>query len=249
MAITQIGATIIINRNTTPAISSAATSGGTPIALTVPADATMVVIGVSGFGGTANLISANNTFDIGGNSSVGVGGAASTGFWQSALHYILNPATGAQNMDWQWGGAAGVGLDTVDVIAEISYWKGVDTGSPTRDSDGAQGAGATAVTKTLTALTGDLIIACGATNDVGTGNLTFAWSGATELSGGGATNIGEADASLATASPTGNQTVGYTATGAEEFSISVWVFKAAAAAGGDLSALIGEPINGYSALN
>lgn len=246
MSITQTGAVVILNRNTTPAITSLAT--GT-IPLTIPVDATKVLIGVSGFSGTANVLSNNGNFAIGAQTSVGVGGAASTGLWQSALHYILNPATGAQNMTWQWGVSPGVVLDSTDVILEISYWKGVDTASPTRDSDGAQAAGPTVVTKSLSAQTGDLIAVMGGTDDTGAANLTYVWSGAAEVSGGNATNIGEADGSLATASPTANQTVGYTATGAEESSISAWVFKAAAAAGGDLNALIGEPINGYSALN
>jgi len=225
MAITQTGSVLVLDSDSTPAVSNAAS--GT-IAITVPGDCTLVVIGVSGYSSTANLLSTNGSFDIGGNASVGVGGAASTSFWQSAEHYILNPATGAQNLDWQWGGGAGTAVTAASLKVTVSFWKGVDTGSPTRDSDGAQAGGATATTPTLTALSGDLIIATGATQDNEQGELTFAWSGASEVSGG--VHQGEADISLATASPSGNQTVGFTATGADESSVSAWVFKAAGGA-------------------
>lgn len=224
MAITQTGSVGVYDPTTSPSVSGASATGS--MAITVPADATMVVIGVSGYSDTVGRLSANGTFDINGNTSVGVGGASSGVIWQAALHYIVNPATGSVNLDWQWGGGAGAVLAAGDVIVMVSFWKGVDTASPTRSSNGNQAGGASTVaTSSLTALSGDKIIAVGGTNDAANGELTFSWTNATELSA--ATHRLDVDASLATADPTGNQTVSYSATGADDAAIAAFVFKAA----------------------
>jgi hypothetical protein len=225
VAIEEVGTRVVITHVTEPAFTNAATGS---VAITVPSDCTLVVIGLSAFLGSANALSAAGNFDINGNTSVGApGGCTNAGAMMSALHYIVNPATGSQNLDWQWGGGTGTGLDSASTCAIVSFWKGVDTASPTRDSDGAVSpASATATTPTLTAQSGDLIIAWGASQDDSSGNLTFSWSGATELAG--MANDSGFDGSLATVSPSGNQTVGFTATGAEQTAVAAFVFKAAA---------------------
>lgn len=225
MAITQTGSTTFINPG--PGTITLAASG-TVTGITVPGDAEIMLLGVSAYSAVANRISANGTFDIGGNTSVGVGGAANNTLWESALHYILLPATGTQDLDWQWGGGAGAALDESSLIVCYSFWKGIDTASPVRDSGGAQAAADTATTPTLTAQSGDLIVAVAGTFDAVAGDLTFSFSG----SGGAAVldNVAQfsnADMAIGTASPTGDQTITATATGAEEFSISAFVLKAA----------------------
>jgi hypothetical protein len=220
MAITQTGTITTVTHGTTYGAAN-----GTLASITVPADAEIMMIGVSGFSSSANLIATNGSFDIGGNTSVGVGGASSTSFWQCALHYILSPATGTQNLDWQWGGGAGTAL--TDPSAMISYWflRGIDTGSPTRDSDGTNGSGATQTTPTLTALSGDLIVMFGGSYDGGEANLTYSFAPDTTLEN--ETNLGYLDGAWGTAAPTGNQTVTWTATGADEGAIAAFVLKAA----------------------
>lgn len=246
MAIAQTGSITFIN----PATITQAASG-TVASITVPSDAEIMLIGVSAYDDTANHISANGTFDIGGNASVGIGGASSTATWQSALHYILAPATGTQNLDWQWGGGAGSALSEASLKVWYGFWKGIDTGSPVRDSDGAQGATDTIASPTLTAQTGDLIVACGAAVDETFGNtdVTFDFTG-----DGGAdvlentTNFSFADIAVGTASPTGNQTITVTAaTLGAEASISAIVLKPAAAASvgrGPLAGPLGFPFAG-----
>lgn len=198
------------------------TSTGTISGITVPADAEIMLIGVSAFHGTANVISANGVFDISGNTSVGVGGATSTSAWQCALHYILAPATGTQNLDWQWGAT----LTDSQVIASMSFWKGIDTGSPVRDSDGSNAGGDSESTPTLTAQTNDVIVAFGGTFDGSNGNLTFSFSPDTTLAN--ITNRAYVDAAWGTAAPTGNQAMTWTATGADEGGIAAFVLKPAA---------------------
>lgn len=226
-AITQTGSCTTVGSTSIYAAGS-----GTISSITVPGDATLMTIGVSAYHGTNGVTSANGSFDIGGNASVGVGGAASTN-WHGVQHYILNPATGTQNLDWQWGGGAGTALDDGTVIISYCFWLGVDTGSPVRDSDGAQSSGATTTTPTLTAQSGDLIIAWGTSFDGASANLTFTWTDATKLQD--ETAVDYADGSWATASPTGNQTVAASATGRDEGGVAAFVFKAAA--GGGSSAL------------
>lgn len=220
MAITQTGS---ITRLANSSGYSAAS--GTISAITVPSDAELMLIAVSCYHGTSNTSSASGSFDIGGNASVGVGGGLSSN-WQCALHYILQPATGTQNLDWQWGGGAGSAMGDPAVLLAYWFYKGVDTASPIRDSDGAQASGTTATTPTLTAASGDLIVAAAASFNVAQADVTFSFSGATVLSN--LVNYTYADLALATASPSGNQTVGYTCLSSEEGGIAAFVFKAAA---------------------
>ena len=234
MAITQTGSITTVSGNGVYNGASGTISG-----ITVPADAEIMFIGVSAYSGTAAILSGAGTFDIGGNNSVGVASAATN--WRSALHYILAPATGTQNLDWQWGGGAGSALEDSVVIISRGFWKGIDTGSPVRDSDSQGGNGDSHTTPTLTAQTGDLIIAFGGSFDAPEANLSFTYSG----SGGAATlqdvtSASYADGAWGTASPTGDQTITWTATGADEGGIAAWVLKAAAAGAVSGQARLGQ---------
>lgn len=222
MAITQTGSITTLSANGTYAAAS-----GTISSITVPGDAELMTIGVSCYSGTSNLVSTNGSFDIGGNTSVGIGGSLNSN-WHGVLHYILSPATGTQNLDWQWGGGSGTALDDPATIISYCFWKGVDTGSPVRDSDGAQTGTATTTTPSLTAQSGDLIIAWAGSFDGANADLTYTWTDATKLAD--VTNLSYADGSWATASPTGNQTVTAAATGADEIGVGAFVFKASGAA-------------------
>ena len=183
----------------------------------------------------SNRFATNGAFDIGGNASVAASGGTGTGAtqtdaWQAALHYILNPATGTQMLDWQWGGT----LDDGAPMLAYCFLKGIDTASPIRSADGSNASGDSESTGTLTAVTGDWIIAAGSSSDAAEVPLTFVWSG-----GGGATSLGTSpnrnysSVSIGKAEPTGNQTITWTATGADEGGIAAFVIKAAAAGGAD----------------
>lgn len=218
MAISQVGS---VFTTTASGVYNAATGS---LALTIPA-CSFMLIGFSCFTGQATRISSNGVLDVDGNTSVGI--ASSTGHWRAALHYIINPASGSKNLDWQWDGG---GLDDPIVIWIISYWDGVDTVSPIRDSDVADAGADNATTPSLTAQSGDLIGAMCGTFDSANAELTFTASGGSILSQGVHSNYG--DGAFITASPTGNQTIGYTATGSDEGAIAALVIKAAAGGGG-----------------
>jgi hypothetical protein len=228
MAITQTGSFTTLSGN---GLYNGAS--GTISAITVPADAEIMLIGVSAFSTTAGRISANGCFNIGAATSVGVGGAGSTSAWQAALHYILAPPVGTQNLEWQWGGGAGAALTDGIVVLGYLFLKGIDTASPIRDSDGSNGPGDSESTPTLTAQPGDWIVAyAGIFTSPGV-DQTIAWSG-----GGGATslaqgaNFSHADGGFGKAEPTGNQVMTATATGSSEGGVGAFVIKPAAEAGG-----------------
>lgn len=208
---------------------------GTITSITVPADAEMMLIGVGGFHGTANFFSVAGAFAIGANTSVSTSPAAdsSTSLWQGALHCIMSPATGTQDLAWNWAGATAA--DDPAVIITYSFWKGVNTtgcgnAASVRDSDGVQSNGTSATSNTLTAQSGDLIVAWGTCIEVGEANQTFGWTNATSLAD--ITISSYSDGGWATTSPTGNQTVTASAAACDETTVSAVVLVASGGGGG-----------------
>jgi hypothetical protein len=229
MAITQTGSTLAIQATTT------ANTGTASTAITVPADAELVVVGVSGFTSANGMSGGAMTFTKGGVDtamSATTGGNASTSVWQCGMFYLAVPDTGSnKTLKWDWAGAGASGDPVFNF--SLTFWKGVDTASPVRDSDGAQGSSAALPlsTPTLTAQSGDLIVAFSgffhAAQD-GAGQVDT-WSNLTEL-----TEIAHnsySEGAWATGSPSGNTTVGVsTGTGWEEGGIVAVVVKPAGTA-------------------
>jgi hypothetical protein len=233
MAIAQAGSTLQFG------INNSANTGTVSSAVTVPADAEIAVVHVSGYGGgTANFLSSGSmTLTKAGAdtamTSFGGGAADSnTGAWQAAGFYLLAPDTGSsKSLKWDWVGTGTAG-DSVFNYA-ITFWKGIDTGSPVRDSDAATNNSTFPKnTPTLTCVSGDLIVAhlsgfVGAGD--GSGDVT-AWNNLTELSE--PANFGYSEISIATGSPSGDTTVGVqSVTAYGEGGVVALVLKAAAAAG------------------
>jgi hypothetical protein len=225
MAIVQTGSVVTFS-----AIDTYAANTGTITGITVPADAEIMLIGVTGWSATANYFS-GGTFNIGASTSISVGTASDASItWKAALFYILAPPTGTQNLSWDWAGAATA--DDADVIISMTYWKGINTAggaSTIRDSDGAQAATTSVTTPTITAQSGDLLVAwAGGYIDPETEN-TWTWTNATKLAD--ITRQRDTDGSWATTSPSGNQTVTAGSAGAPENAIAAVVLIAAGAGG------------------
>lgn len=222
MAIAQTGSVLQFQPNVTTETGTASST------ITVPADATFVVVGVATYGGSANFIDAL-TFTKGGVDTAMTKATpaadASTSFFMGALFYMVNPDTGSnKSLKWDWLGAS-----TDRPLFSVTFWNGVDTSSPVRDADAAQAASAPFTTPTLTAQTGDKIIAWanGYTSTGGVDGNASTWSNLTELSD--VTNSGNSDGAWATGDPTGNVAVALsTESGWDDGGISAIVVKPAA---------------------
>lgn len=160
------------------AIINTANTGTVTTALTVPSDATFVLVGATAFQGLANGL-ASLTLTKGGvdTAMVKVTPAADvlTTTWQSALFYMVAPDTGANmTLKWDWIGA-GVSADN-DMLFSVRFFKNVDTDSPIRDADAAQAAGVPFTTPLLTAQPGDRIeVWVGGFRDTAEGSINT-WS-------------------------------------------------------------------------
>jgi len=200
-----------------------ANSGTTSVS--VAADAEFFAVCLSGFENTASFFSAG-TLTLGGTARTGVVAFdADTTKFQGALFYWTLPATGTQTLAWDWAGA-----NAAQEGALFAYgsYKGIDTASPIRSSNGAQQATNPHATSTLTAQSGDLIVAC--MTQFANVESTVTWTGATEVVG--FTKVGGADGSWAEASPTGNQTVSASGSDNQDGGIGAIVLKAPGGGGG-----------------
>jgi hypothetical protein len=189
-----------------------ANTGTVSTMITVPADATFVTVGISGYEPTADFFS-------GGSMKFTKGGAdtamttAKTGtnsgdhlttVFMSAMFYLVAPDTGAnKTLKWDWVGTA---TATNAPKISVTFWKGVNQSTPVRGAGGGQSLTSTPyTTSTITAASGDLIVAW-----VGafarTEGTADSWTSATLLSQV-ALNSVYCDGAWATASPTGDQTV------------------------------------------
>lgn len=233
MAITQAGSVLRFTMGT-------ANTGTVSSAVTVPTDAEIALVGVTGYRGVANYFSAGGmTLTKGGADTamtVAITGAGSgdnsTSAYMSALFWMVFPDTGSSKvLKWDWSGTTS---SDEPALVSVTFWKGVDTADPVRYARGAQSNSAPLSTPTLTASSGDLIVAwVGGYASAAEGTIDT-WSNLTELSE--VVRNTPSDGAWATTSPTGNTTVGMsTDTNFSDLSIIGIVLKpAAAAAAGSL---------------
>src|SRR5882724_781138 len=227
MAIVQTGSVLQF-----PALGSANT-GTVSTTITVPADAELVIATWTGYSSTANFFSTGGmTFTKGGvdTAMTNVPGGDSNGaVWMAAMFYLVLPDTGSnKTLKWDWLGTAAAG--DPNSICSVTFWKGIDTASPVRNSQGTQAGSLPYTTATITAASGDLIIAwTGFTNAAASEATIDTWSNLTLLSQ--ITFSSGADGALATGSPSGNTTVAAsTGTNVADGGIIAASFKASTAA-------------------
>jgi pimeloyl-ACP methyl ester carboxylesterase len=210
------------------AFSNNSNTGNVSTTITVPADAEIVIGVVSKYQGTANGLAAM-TFTKGGSqvAMTRVGGDSSTSVWQGAIFYLVLPDTGS-NKTWAWDWVGTGNSADPENLMVLTFWKGIDTASPVRDSDSVQGNSFPLTTPSLTAQTGDKIVAALAGFASGGGDVST-WTNLTELAELAASDY--ADISLATGDPTGDTTVAVASvTGYSEGALIALVLKPAAGA-------------------
>lgn len=217
MAITRSGSVTQFNGPTT-------NTGSTTV--TVPADAEVMVVGVCGYpdAGGASYFS-GGSLTLNSVAFTVVAGDTDNSAFEGSLFYLVSPATGSQTLAWDWAGTDTIG--SFGPILAYAFYKGVDTANLIRSSSGSQQASNPHTSATLTAQTGDLIVAWGWQFADAT-NRTVAWTGATEQLA--ITEFASADGSWAEASPTGNQTVSFSC--------------AAFSADGGVTAIVLKPASG-----
>jgi len=191
-------------------------------AITVPSDTEILIIGVTGYDNTSDQVAIGATIDSAAMTKVL--GAQTVDHFQGSIFYKFSPSTGTPTLSVDFG--------TLIAGAKIIYacYKGIDT-SGIRDNDGMHDLTPDLFdTKTLTASTGDLIVA-----------FLFASSGSDSVTGPTYQNLTQitayntryntAVAAWAENSPTGNVSVGLSDwTNAEDGGICAVVLKPAAAA-------------------
>jgi hypothetical protein len=208
--------------------NSSANTGNVATNITVPADAEIVIGLVSKFQGTADGLAAM-TFTKGGSqvAMTKVAGDGSTSAWQGALFYLVLPDTGS-NKTWAWDWVGTGNSADPENLVSLTFWKGIDTASPVRDSDSIQGNSFPLTTPSLTAQTGDKIVA-GFAGFAGSEGTVDSWTNLTELSELAGSTY--ADATWATGDPTGNTTVSVASvSGYSEGALMALVLKPAAGA-------------------
>jgi hypothetical protein len=163
-------------------IVNTAASGTVSSTITVPSDATFMVVGVSAYQGSDNGHYGGMTFTKGGADTAmsGVLGADSGSKWQTVMYYLAQPDTGTnKTLKWSW---ANTSADS-RMLFSITFWKGVNLTTPVRDSNGAQGGSWPRDTPPLTVVSGDTIAAFSGffygPGD-GTGSVTD-WDNLTEI--------------------------------------------------------------------
>lgn len=231
MAITQTGS---ILRYT---IADSGAGGGDGNAytitttMTVPADAEIIIVGLSGYRSSASPYSGGAMTCTKGGVDTAMtavsGGDSSTSAYMCGMFYLALPDTGTNKTlkcDWQ-----GTGLMTNATLVTVTFWKGIDTASPVRDSDGAQSATTPPyTTPTLTAQSGDKIVAVGGWY-AGAESTADSWTNLTELSSGDIAIYGSSDAAWAAGDPSGNTTVALASTSnSSDGAICALVLKPAA---------------------
>jgi hypothetical protein len=233
MAITQTGSTLSFNTATNTNTGTASTT------ITVPGDAEFAVAAVScaasaalGYFSSGSVTLTKGGVDTAMTVASTAGDNTNAGFWAAAMWYMALPDTGSnKSLKWDWLGAAG--SDRV-IHMSLTFWTGADTSSPVRSTSGAQPTGLPFTTGTLTAESGDLIIAFAAAFNGGADSTAGAWSGGLATLSDLAL-VDNGDSAWATASPSGNTTVGLsTATGWEDGAIVAIVVKPAGGGGGGL---------------
>ena len=191
--------------------------------ISVPNDATLIVVGVSGYSGAGYF--ANGSITLNGSALTELAADSNGSYTQGLLGYLVNPSTGTQTLAWDWDGT---GAPAAGVILVYGFYKGVDTASLVRDSYSLQQAyAATIQTDTMTASDGDYAIAW--VGGYGS-SATFSWTNATkvadfDVASGYNTTLG----TWAEATLSGNTQI--TCTGNIDMCIMALVLKPAAAGG------------------
>lgn len=230
MAITQAGSVL---RFAGP--GSVANTGTVSSTITVPT-CDLVIGAVSGYGGSANYFSGGGmTFTKSGVDTAmtvavtGANGADnSTSFWQGAMFYQVQPDVGS-NKTWKWDWAGTGSAAENSILFSLSFWSGVDTASAVRHALGVQAGNTPYTTGTLTASSGDLIVAWAVGYVANTEGTIDSWSNLTLLDQTVRGNL-DADGAWATGSPSGNTTVAAsTDTNFQDGGIVAIVLKPAAA--------------------
>lgn len=234
MAITQTGSSLSYVSNVglpQPAVNS----GTVDSTITVPADAEFVIATWSGYDSTSTYFSTGSmTFTKGGvdTAMTSVSGGDTLNGWCAAMFYLALPDTGSnKTLKYDWLGTLAPVEHTS--LCTVSFWKGMNTGSPVRGTGGAQAGSAPYTSTSITALTGDLIVAwVGASTIVPSVDGTVdSWSNLSLLSQFTVGASGSsADGALATGSPTGDTTVAAsTTTGLQDGGIVAISLKPASA--------------------
>jgi hypothetical protein len=173
--------------------------------ITVPGDADFVAVGVSGYSATSTFYSTGSlTFTKGGSPTAMTSatslGDTTTSAWMSAMFYMLLPDTGSnKTLAWDWVGA---GAANYAPLVTVIYYTGVDS---VRGTSGGQAAsGGPYTTGTLTAVSGDLILAVAGGFSVTEGTVAT-WSNLTLISQ--VAFFEPVDQAWAAGSPSGNTTV------------------------------------------
>lgn len=212
-AITRIGS--VTQVNSIPNTGSSSVS--------VPSDAEMMVVAISGFESGAGYFSGGTVTIAGISMSVVAADGDNTKF-MGAMFYKILPTTGTQTLAWNW---SGTNPSEAGVVIAYGFYKGMDTVSPLRDSDGAQQAANPHVSKTLTAQSGDLIVAW--MFQYAPSDSTITWTGATSIYDSSVSVDGKG--SWAEASPTGNQTVSASGSSNQDGGVIAIVLKQAGGGG------------------
>lgn len=170
--------------------------------IAVPADATMIVVGVGGWNSAANFFSAGTVSLNGMPLQLGRAQDTTSATNMSALFYLTNPTTGSQTLSWDWAGATAV-AEGANIF--YAFYKGVDTKNPIRFAGGGSvtNSSLAASTGVMTAQPGDMVVSlC----DWYRSTLAACiWTGTTAIAEVPRFNIN--DASWAETSPTGSLTI------------------------------------------
>lgn len=240
MAITQAGTTLRFD------LQVQTNSGTVSSTITVPSDAEIVLVGVSTWATVANyLTSGSMTFtknSVDTTMTAVTGGDSNTGMFYGTIFYLLAPDTGTnKSLKWDWSGTTTM---VNYPLFSITFWRGIDTSSPVRHSGGSQASALPYTTPTLTAQSGDLIVAWAHGFAEAEGSVD-SWSNLTLLSQLAKVSFDSSDGAWATGSPSGNTTVGAsTGTNWDDGGISAVVLKPATSSSSISSSYYYRMLNG-----
>lgn len=180
--------------------SLATDSGNTgTVTATVPSGTKLAVLGVSGYGGGVTDFFASGSVTLDGAGMTLIGSDASASFFQGMLGYKVTPSTGSVDLVWDWVGA---GAASDGVVFSLAYYD--DDVASAGDTFGGQNSESPHATDTLTASSGDLMVAaCAVFGAFGGGPNDFTWVTATKRTG--IDDSATAGVSIADFSPSGNQ--------------------------------------------
>lgn len=203
--VTQTGSALTFEITDTP-------TGTVSSTITVPSDATFIVVGITGWHNSfANFYSDGAmTFTKSSADTAMTAvqptprGDGATDKFGVAMYYMISPDTGSnKSLKWDWFGTE---YAPIGALVSVTFWKSINTSTPVRGSGGAQADGAPFTTGTITAASGDLIIAYAGGETSGEGTVN-SWSNLTLLTQLTRHSVSGADGAWATGSPSGNTTV------------------------------------------